>query len=394
MAMLRIFSLALVVALASFAAPASARDTWETVTSKEGLFTVDMPGKPTINQSRVRKGVGGDVKTILIGCNTDAGAYFAYKVILPTSIVKGTEDAELDAERDAMAKEWKGKVIAEKKIRAAEKVGRDFTLRGKPDKGEGTLTIRVREYLYGNSVFLIAVISAPNRELPDDTGRFLGSLALGEAKVRAQGTPGVEPKGVAMPGWGLAIDPDKDCQITDLMKKLRITVPGTRHDLVGNTGRMNAPRVMREVEGDFVITTKVVGEFRPGGKSTNPKGVPFNGAGILVWSDADNFIRLERAAVARPGKLNTYVSFEEFEGGTNGASHSEVMKGGDCWVRMERKGSRIHGSISFDGKTWKQLRPIDTVWPTTLKIGVTAVNSSSLPFEVTFEEFELKGKTK
>ena len=59
----------------------------------------------------------------------------------------------------------------------------------------------MREYLYGNSVFLIAVISAPNRELPDDTGRFLGSLALGEAKVRAQGTPTVEPKGVALPGW-------------------------------------------------------------------------------------------------------------------------------------------------------------------------------------------------
>ena len=254
--------------------------------------------------------------------------------------------------------------------------------------------MRVREYLYGNSVFLIAVVSAPNRELPEDTGRFLGSLALGNAKVRAQGTPGVEPKGIAMPGWGLAIDPDKDCNFREEMNKLRISIPGTRHDLVGAKGRMNAPRVMREVEGDFVITAKIVGDFRPGGKSTNPKGVPFNGAGILVWSDTDNFIRLERAAVARPGKINTYVSFEEFEGGTNGASHSELMKGGDCWVRMERQGSRIHGSISFDGKTWKQLRPIDTVWPTTLKIGVTAVNSSSLPFSVTFEEFELKGKTK
>jgi len=197
-----------------------------------------------------------------------------------------------------------------------------------------------------------------------------------------------------MAGWGLAIDPDKDCEITDQTKKLRITVPGTRHDLVGGMGRMNAPRVMREVEGDFVISVKVVGEFRPGGQSTNPKGVPFNGAGILVWSDVDNFIRLERAAVARRGKINTYVNFGEFEGGTAGASHNEVMKGGDCWVRMERKGSRIHGSISFDGTTWKQLKPIQTVWPTTLKVGLTAVNSSSLPFTVTFEEFDLKGKTK
>ncbi len=389
--MLRFFAFTLLMVLASTSAPASAQVAWQTITSKEGDFTVEMPVKPILNKTRTRKEGSGNAKTILIGCKTDAGAYFAYKVILPTAIVKGTEDAELDAERDAIAKEWNGKVTGEKKIRAGDKIGRDFSVRGKPDKGEGTLTIRVREYLYGNSVLLVAVISAPNRELPDDTGRFLGSLTLGAAKVRAQGSPGVEEKGVELAGWGQMIDPDKDCEIKDQMKSLRITVPGTRHDLVGVQGRMNAPRVIREVEGDFVVTVKVVGDFRPGGKSTNPKGVPFNGTGILVWSDADNFIRLERAAVARGPRLNTYVSFEEFEGGANGASHSEVMKGGDCWVRMERKGSRIHGSISFDGTTWKQLKPIDTVWPTTLKVGVTAVNSSSLPFSVAFEEFDFKG---
>jgi regulation of enolase protein 1 (concanavalin A-like superfamily) len=390
--MRRVLVLAWVVALAAMSAPASAQVAWETVASKEGQFTVEMPGKPTINQTRTRKEGGGNVKTVLLGCKTVAGVYIAYKIIMPTAIVKGTEDAELDAERDAIAKEWKGKVTGERKIRAGDKVGRDFTIQGKPDKGEGTLTIRVREYLYGNSVLLIAVISAPNRELPDDTGRFLGSLTLGAAKERAQGTPGVEAKGVELPGWGVAIDPDKDCEIKEQNKNLLITVPASLHDL--GQGIKNSPRVMREVEGDFVVTVKVVGEFRPGGKSTSPKNVPYNGAGILVWSDADNFIRLERAAVARGPNLNTYVGFEEFEGGANGASHSEVMKGGDCWVRMERKGSRIHGSISFDGKTWKELKPIQTVWPAKLKVGVLAVSSSGLPFSVTFEEYDLKGTVK
>ena len=388
--MLRVVAFSLVVALAPLRP--SAEDAWETFTSKEGQFTVEMPGKPTINQTRIRKEAGGNVKSILVGCKGEAGLYMAFKIILPTTIVKGTEEAELDAERDGLAKEWKGKVIAERKIRAENKIGRDFTVRGKPEKGEGTLTIRVREYLFGNSVFMIAVLSPPDRDLPEDAGRFLGSLAIGAAKVRAQGTPGVEPKGVEMPGWGVAIDPDKDCEIKGQMQKLLLTVPGTCHDL--GESMVNAPRVMREVEGDFVVTVKVVGEFRPGGKSTNPKGVPFNGAGILVWSDSENFIRLERAAVARGPNIRTYVNFGELEGGSSGASHNEVMKGGNCWVRMERKGSRIHGSISFDGTTWKELQPIQTVWPTTLKIGVIAVNSSSLPFPVTFEEFELKGKTK
>jgi regulation of enolase protein 1 (concanavalin A-like superfamily) len=384
------FASALLVLTAIILTPSSAQDAWKSVTSKEGQFTVEMPEKPTINETKTRKAAGGNVKSVVLGCVTEAGVYIAFKIILPTALVKGTEEAELDSERDALAKEWKGKVIEEKRIRAGNKIGRDVTIRGKPEKGEGTLTIRLREYLDGNAVYMIAVISIPNRELPEDTGRFLGSLAIGKGKVRAQGSPGVEPKGVEMAGWGQVIDPDKDCKITDQMKNLQLTVPGTRHDLAPDARVMNAPRVMREVDGDFVITVKVVGDFQPGGKSTNPKGVPFNGAGILVWSDADNFIRLERAAVARPGKINTYVHFSELEGGANGANHNEVMKGGNCWLRMERKGSRINGAISFDGTTWKQLKPIDTVWPEKLKIGVTAVNSSSLPFTVSFEEFELK----
>jgi regulation of enolase protein 1 (concanavalin A-like superfamily) len=391
--MLRVFALALVVP-ALLQAPVSAQEAWQTVTSKEGQFTVEMPGKPTINQNKIRKGVGGNVKTIMLGCIGDGGAYFALKVVMPTSIVKGTEDAELDAERDGLAKEWNGKVIGERKIRAGDKVGRDFTVRGVPKKELGTVTIRVREYLAGDSVYIVAVMSRPNRELPDDSGRYLGSLALGEAKVRAQGTPAPEPKGVEMPGWGLKIDPDNDCEITDLKKSLRFNVPAKRHDLTPDFSMVNAPRVMREVEGDFVVTVKVVGEFRPGGRSTNPRGVPYNGAGILVWSDPANFIRFERAAVARPGKIHTYVNFGEYDGGTAAANHNEAMMGGDCWMRIERKGSRIHGSVSFDGTTWKELKPIQTVWPATLKVGVTAVSSSGLPFAVTFEEFDLKGKTK
>jgi regulation of enolase protein 1 (concanavalin A-like superfamily) len=393
--MLRGFAVASFAAFVLAVVPAFAEEAaWETVTSKEGQFTVQMPGKPTINKTKTRKGTGGDVKTVMVGYGGDAGVYLAYKVKLPTAVVKGAENDELDAERDALVKEWNGKVIAEKRIRAGDKIGRDFTVRGKPSKGSGTLTLRVRQYLDGDSIYMVAVISLPNRELPEDSGRFLGSLEIGEKRVRAQGTPTVEPKGVDLPGWGTAFDPKKDCKFLDEKKRLTIKVTGSGHMAQVAQPMLNAPRVMREVEGDFVVTVKVVGDFKPGGKSTNPKTVPFNGAGILVWSDADNYIRLERAAVARGNRINTYVNFEEFEGNTRGASHNEVMKGGDCWVRMERKGSRIHGAISFDGTTWKQLRPIQTVWPEKLKVGLVAISSSGLPFTVSFEEYELKGKTK
>jgi regulation of enolase protein 1 (concanavalin A-like superfamily) len=195
-----------------------------------------------------------------------------------------------------------------------------------------------------------------------------------------------------MPPWGEAVDPRKDCEITGDKDRVRIKLFGARQ---GPQTILNTPRVMQEVEGDFVLTVKVVGEFRPGEKSTNPRSVSFNGAGVLVWSDPNHYIRLERAAVNRRGAISTYVNFEQFEGGPSAsAAHNAGMKEGDCWVRMERKGNLIHGSISFDRAAWIQLKPMQTAWPTKVMVGVSATSSSNLPFSVVFEEFELKGEAK
>jgi hypothetical protein len=59
---------------------------------------------------------------------------------------------------------------------------------------------------------------------------------------------------------------------------------------------------------------------------------------------------------------------------------------------VPRKGSRISGSISFDGSRWKNLHPIDTLWPAKLKVGLSAINSSTDPFAVRFEDFTLTAK--
>jgi regulation of enolase protein 1 (concanavalin A-like superfamily) len=363
---------------------------WETVTSKEGGFTIEMPVKPTIAYSRTRRGPGGMLRILTVGCETDGGVYLAYRVDFP-GVIRGPEDRLLDATRDGLAEDCNGKVISEKRVRAEGKLGRDFTIRGTPFDDSSVVTIRVREYFVGRSVFAVGVISPPNQDLPEDAGRFLGSLALGEARARAAGTPEPEPKGTDLPGWGLAIDPDKDCKFVPEGKNLSIQVPGTHHDLHPDTGKLNAPRALREVEGDFVLSVKVAGEFQPGLKSTFPRSVPYNGAGILCWSDADNFIRLERGALSRNGMVGSTVAFEEREGGYRGAVHNEVFQGGTCYLRLERKGSRIAGAISIDGKNWRELKPIDTVWPAKLRVGLTAISTSSDPFVVKFEEFELLG---
>ncbi len=375
--------------------PATAQTAWESVTSKEGQFTVEMPTKPDINKTRTRKAPSGMVKVMMIGCKTDSGIYMVYRIDLPTAIVKGTENAELDAVRDDLASEWNGKVLTEKKVKAGLRVGRDFTVRGKPAEETGVSTIRVRMYLDGKTIYAMLVGSAPNHELPEDAGRFLGSLALGSEKAKAASEPEPDPKGKDLPDWGLAIDTDGDCKfVPDGKKSLSIEVPGTWHDLNPHVNKLNSPRVVQTVEGDFSITVKVCGDFKPGGKPQNPMSVPSNGGGIVVWNNSDNFIRLERFALSRKGKVTPLVVFLEREAGYQGAEHNEASPGGDCYLRMERKGSRITGSISPDGTKWKQLKPIDTLWPSQLKVGLTVANSNSEPLTVRFEEVKLTGAPK
>jgi regulation of enolase protein 1 (concanavalin A-like superfamily) len=389
MYMFRSLTFLLVTALAMSGAGNSADDEWEKIESKTGGYYFELPGKPTINKTREIKEAGGKAKMTIMGCVGPGGMYLFYKIAEPTAILKGGEEAELDSWRDYLKKELNGSVLEEKKIKDDKIVGRDFTVQGKPDDGPGITTIRVRAYLFENTVYLMQVTSITNRELPEDTGRFLGSLKINGTKAEGTFTEGT--KGNDLAGWGVPIDPLKECEFTAGMNRLSMKIIGSDHQKMVERWNVNAPRIMREVEGDFTLTVKVVGEFRPGGKSTNVKAVPWHGAGIIVWNDVDNYIRLERAASNRNGKISPYVNFEEFSGGTRGGSNSEGMKEGDCWLRMDRRGSKILGGISFDGTTWKELKPIEIVWPTKLSVGLQATTSSGiLPWSVSFEGYDLK----
>ena len=80
---------------------------------------------------------------------------------------------------------------------------------------------------------------------------------------------------------------------------LSIEAPGSTHDLNPHVNKFNAPRVVQTVDGDFSITVKVAGEFKPTGQPQHPKSVPSNGGGIIVWNNSDNFIRLRTRTPTR-----------------------------------------------------------------------------------------------
>ena len=72
--------------------------------------------------------------------------------------------------------------------------------------------------------------------------------------------PGGQQKTEEIKGWGTVVDPDGDCKFTEAKGKLTITVPRTHHDLTytAQTTKLNAPRVLQKVRGDFQLDVKVL----------------------------------------------------------------------------------------------------------------------------------------
>ena len=85
--------------------------------------------------------------------------------------------------------------------------------------------------------------------------------------------------------------------------KITIIVPGTPHLLSAELGRMNAPRLLRDMHGDFDALVRVGGVFHTSGRATVREYAPYHGAGILLWQDEDNYIRLEIARMSSMARL-------------------------------------------------------------------------------------------
>jgi regulation of enolase protein 1 (concanavalin A-like superfamily) len=202
---------------------------------------------------------------------------------------------------------------------------------------------------------------------------------------------------ITIEGWGETVDPDGDCQISEKDGVLTISVPNTLHDLNRRNGKLKAPRVLQEVEGDFRIEVKVSGKFMPGSESTAPKSSPFNGAGILIWHDDKTNIRLERNSFpAGSGTFNCFPPLFELRnagkylGANPKVTSDSFFKGDSTSLQIERIGNEFTAFIRHgDEEKWTRVKQRTAELPTKLKVGVSAINTSSDPMEVKFEDLQV-----
>lgn len=187
-------------------------------------------------------------------------------------------------------------------------------------------------------------------------------------------------------GWGQTEDPDGDCKISAREGKVTFSVPGTAHDLwPGAPGRVNAPRILQDVEGDFTVQVKVA-------STVKPENGFFRSGTLLIWQDDKTFIRLDSACAHRGGSTFDFYCylhvFKDQERLVN--EQLRPLKDQPTDLRLERRATRIMASFSQDGgKTWKAFGEKTVDLPRKLKVGVAAVNGTNSPFTVTLEDFKI-----
>jgi serine/threonine protein kinase len=190
--------------------------------------------------------------------------------------------------------------------------------------------------------------------------------------------------------WGTPIDPDGDCTITTDQGTLTIRIPGVAHDMSIEDGRINAPHVMQEIDGDFTVRVKVCGQLRPGNGQTTNNHIPVHSGGLMVWADSRNYLRLDRAGMTRNGQQQSASFIELRAGGQKvGAKWSSAGED-DTYQKLVRRGNTITGSISTNGKDWTVLEKFTTKFPPKVSIGVFAVNVAREPLTIRFEEFQIE----
>jgi regulation of enolase protein 1 (concanavalin A-like superfamily) len=195
-----------------------------------------------------------------------------------------------------------------------------------------------------------------------------------------------------VPGWGRVLDPWRDCDVSldPERDRLTIKVPGTPHVLSAEVSRlpMNAPRVVRRIRGDFTAGVHALGRLEPGRSKTTHYD-PYHGAGLLVWQDPSNYLRLERAVGFIKGRRHPYINYELREGGHLAMSRGITTDDRSLFLQLRRQGLALSACYSHDGRRWVELGRVDTNFAERVDVGVVAVNSSKRTLSAELERLSV-----
>jgi hypothetical protein len=150
---------------------------WRVFTSKEGSFSVKLPGAPEERKQRVTTATTTlDVYLFLVEAKEEGAAYVVSYSDLPADEVKpGAENKRLDLARDGAVEKARGKLRSEKKIELDGFPGRELVIETPKD-----VVIRMRLYAVKQRLYQAMAMGPGGFAQSKDATLFLDSLRLGK----------------------------------------------------------------------------------------------------------------------------------------------------------------------------------------------------------------------
>lgn len=220
-------------------------------------------------------------------------------------------------------------------------------------------------------------------------GRLLIAGLLTTSVLAAAPVPKDETGRIARV-YGAVHDPDKGAEFRNAGDTLHVSVPVGPRLLVPAHQVLNAPRVWREVKGNFTVTVKVSFHVRSKVPAVHEDAFASRaGGGLVVWRDDAHALTLTREERASDGTPDEYFRSECHTKGSVSGSADATAPGKSGYLRVLRWEKGLVCSYSLDGKKWKPLGSYVAEWGETLKVGVVAENGFKGPFEVAFDEYTL-----
>ena len=150
------------------------RVTWKEFSSKEGRFSVLVPGTPSEQTQKLDTGVGA-IDLHFFVAEQDGFQYLVSYNDYPDAMVREADaDKVLDGARDGVVANVQGRLLNEVKVWLANYPGRELRIR----IPEGRQAMRTRLYFVGNRLYQVGVLSAEDGAAADEVSKFLNSFKL------------------------------------------------------------------------------------------------------------------------------------------------------------------------------------------------------------------------
>jgi len=183
-------------------------------------------------------------------------------------------------------------------------------------------------------------------------------------------------EGALSPNWQW-LDP-RDDSILTFSRPGWLEIKATSGNDLQPESNMNAPRLLyaKTVNGDFAIETSI----------SAPKDGKFQSGGLLIWKDANHFLRFERGTWGADTAI-----LQKREQGVFAHVADLFFEKDPTYLRIERRKDNYRAMLSEDGKDWREACSFDFQAGDPLRIGIHAVCMGlDLPPTVTdFDYFKL-----